>query len=145
MVLKASKNLILGMRKWLSWLEVSKNIQKMFKLLEKDLPTKYKIRDLWIAISAMWKSGSLYKFFSLWSLEHKKKNLIEKKTKKDMIIPCNRKMILKEPYLALEKAFITMVNWTSEDSDNEDIENQSLLAMKNIIIKTLWHLWWFHI
>ncbi|KAG5580150.1 hypothetical protein H5410_050777 [Solanum commersonii] len=71
------------------------------------------------------------KFCPLWALEHQMSNLEKgKDVKSDKSIPTNRRMTNQEVDILMKKEFTTMGNSSEEESEDEEIENQSLLAIE---------------
>jgi len=71
------------------------------------------------------------KFCPLWALEQKRgtsKKLRE--VKNDKYIPSNRRMTNQEADLSMKKAFAAMGNLSEEESEDEELENKSLLAIE---------------
>ena len=68
------------------------------------------------------------KFCPLWALEYKKNNT--EKEKEHRYIFNNRRMTNQEADISMKKALAAMGGISEDESENEEIENQSLLAIK---------------
>ena len=70
------------------------------------------------------------KFCPLWALEQKKANSEKgKDIKKDKFVPSNRRMATQEADISMKKAFAAMGNSSDEESEGDETENKSLLAL----------------
>ena len=71
------------------------------------------------------------KFCPLWALEKKKTNSEKgKDIKKDKFVPSNRRITTQEAEISMKRAFATMENSSDEESEGDEIENKSLLALE---------------
>jgi len=71
------------------------------------------------------------KFCPLWALEQKRGTSEKiREIKNDKYIPSNRRMKNQEVNLSMKKAFATMGNLSEEESEDEELENKSLLAIE---------------
>ncbi|XP_015075296.1 uncharacterized protein LOC107019261 [Solanum pennellii] len=71
------------------------------------------------------------KFCPLWALEQKKTNSEKgKDIKKDKFFPSNRRMTTQEADISMKRAFAAMGNSSDEESEDDETENKSLLALE---------------
>ena len=71
------------------------------------------------------------KFCLLWVLEQKKTNSQNgKDIKKDKFVPSNRRITTQEVDISMKGAFAAMGNSSNEESEDDEIENKSLLALE---------------
>ncbi|XP_069151168.1 uncharacterized protein [Solanum lycopersicum] len=71
------------------------------------------------------------KFCPLWALEQKKANFEKgKDIKKDKSVPSNRRMTTQEADMSMKRVFAAMGNSFDEESEGDETENQSLLALE---------------
>ena len=71
------------------------------------------------------------KFCPLWAVEQKKVNYEKgKDIKKDKFVPSNRRMTTQEADMSMKRAFAAMGNSSDEESEGDETENQSLLALE---------------
>ncbi|XP_027774342.1 uncharacterized protein LOC114078040 [Solanum pennellii] len=71
------------------------------------------------------------KFCPLWALEQKKANFEKgKDIKKDKFVPSNRRMTTQEADISMKRAFAAMGNSSDEESEGDETENKSLLALE---------------
>nr|XP_010317985.1 uncharacterized protein LOC104646366 [Solanum lycopersicum] len=68
------------------------------------------------------------KFCPLWALEYKKNN--PEKAKEDRYIPNNLRRTNQEADISMKKVLAAIGGISEEESENEEIKNQSLLAIK---------------
>ncbi|XP_069143555.1 uncharacterized protein [Solanum lycopersicum] len=71
------------------------------------------------------------KFCPLWALEQKKANFEKgKNIKKHKFVPSNKRMTTQEADISMKKAFAGMGNSSDEESEGDETENKSFLALE---------------